>query len=352
MSQDKSQALSYQDAKELEEVCFIDVRSPLEYKKDHIPGAINIPLLDDEERKIVGTLYKKEGKERARQEGFRLVLPSLNKKMDQLRALAKKHQCVLYCWRGGLRSQSLRDACLKEGFSVFKLEGGYKSYRKFVLKRYQEIDLPDFWVLYGLTGCAKTDILVDLEKRGLYTIDLEGLANHRGSVFGAVGLGQQPSQKAFESRLLEVLEKIPSQAQVLVEGESRKIGRLFIPERVFNHLKASPKILVYDSLDHRAQRIAASYTADSTQEELLEALSHLGRRIGKNKVAALSEKIKDKDYLPVVTTLLKDHYDPLYKHPSRPSDDYLLSLSSQDVAKASQEIEAFIKQKKEKGMML
>jgi tRNA 2-selenouridine synthase len=334
--------ISYVESFAIKDVIYVDVRSPKEYKEDHIPESLNLPILDDEQREIVGILYKHEGKESATQKGVEMVLPVLDDKLEQLRTLATKGQVILYCWRGGLRSKSMAELSTAAGIEVKRLVGGYKEYRKYVMQELDNMTLPPFYSLYGLTGAGKTQIIKLLEEQGAYTLDLEGYANHRGSVFGSVGLGEQPSQKHFDSVLLKKLQQIPKDAPTVIEGESSKIGKLFIPKKVFVHLLESNKILVYDSVENRARRIIEEYTRKKSKEELVKAVGFLGRRIGKQKVERYIESIEAEDYQPVVEELLVKYYDPLYNHPSEPSDEYFASVCSAEVGEAAEYIQQLL----------
>ncbi|QRN86514.1 tRNA 2-selenouridine(34) synthase MnmH [Clostridia bacterium] len=334
--------ITYGDSMKIEGAIYVDVRSPKEFMEDHIPGAVNLPILDDDQRKIVGTLYKQQGKEEASKKGVELVLPVLGGKLEQLRQLENQGTLVLYCWRGGLRSKSMSDLAAAAGIEVKRIKGGYKEYRKYVMQEFEQLKLPPFYSLYGLTGTGKTEIIEILEKRGVYTLNLEKYANHRGSVFGSVGLGEQPSQKHFDSVLLRELQQIPVDAPTIIEGESSRIGKLFIAKNVFTHLLNSNKILVYDSVENRAKRIIKEYTKIQSNEELIQAVSFLGRRIGKQKVNQFVEAIEKEEYQQVVEELLIKYYDPLYNHPSKPSDEYFASVCSADVEKAADSIQQLL----------
>lgn len=340
--------LSYVQSTQLVDPVYIDVRSPSEYAEDHIPGAHNVPLLDDEQRRIVGTLYKEEGQDRARSRGLELIQPALEDKMAKIRRLGAGGTLVIYCWRGGMRSRSVASWMEEQGLTVHKLRGGYKEYRRQVVNDLDgEMVFASLFSLYGLTGTGKTEILDQLNRRGVPVLDLERFANHRGSAFGAVGLGEQPTQKTFETRLHEALLQVPPGRMAVVEGESRKIGRIHIPPRFFEHLKSARRILIYDSVDNRIRRITAEYTRKMDQDGLVRGVRALERRLGRQRIARMVEDIEAGRYEPVVRELLIRYYDPLYKHPDRPSDRYEASVDGADPIQAAQAIEALIIRKEE-----
>ena len=340
--------ISYLESRRLSDPVYIDVRSPGEYAEDHIPGAHSVPLLDDEQRKIVGTLYREEGQDTARARGLQLVLPDLDRKMARIRELGADGSLVIYCWRGGMRSRSVAAYLEEQGVMARKLRGGYKEYRRLVVEDLGTgLVFPPLFSLYGLTGTGKTDILDHLVRLGVPVLDLERYANHRGSAFGAVGLGDQPAQKTFETRLHGDLLRVPSGRMAVVEGESRKIGKIHIPHRFFEHLKSARRILIYDTMDNRIRRITREYTRKMDQDGLVRGVRALEHRLGKALTAHLVEAIGQGDYEPVVRELLIRHYDPLYKHPDRPSGEYAASVDGSDPQKAAETICNLINQKEE-----
>ncbi|MSR86470.1 tRNA 2-selenouridine(34) synthase MnmH, partial [Candidatus Woesearchaeota archaeon] len=199
------------------EYVFVDVRSPKEFIEDHIPGAINIPLFSNEERAIVGTLYKQVGKDVAIDKGLEIVGHKLPEMIQEYQTLKEK-RIIVYCWRGGMRSGSVVGLLQSLKFDVVQLENGYKDYRRFVREQLDRVHIPSLVILYGLTGSGKTEILGKIKN----SIDLEGLAQHRGSIFGDIGLTQR-SQKMFESLLLKRLIELQQEKVVFIEGESRRI---------------------------------------------------------------------------------------------------------------------------------
>ncbi len=218
------QALALRDKGAL----LVDARSPDEFAEATIPGAINVPILDNEEREEVGTLYKQVGKQQARRRGVQIVAPKIPAMVERVAALQAEtsQPVVVFCWRGGMRSLALTQFLELAGVPARQLTGGHKGFRRMVLDFFEQGEWGRLLVFRGLTGVGKTEYLQRLAEKGYPVVDLEGLANHRGSAFGNLGLPPQPGQKMFESLLWDELRQIPRDAYVLAEGESRHIGRV------------------------------------------------------------------------------------------------------------------------------
>lgn len=324
---------------------FIDVRSPQEFAEDALPFAYNIPLLDDEQRSRVGITYKHQGSTEARQLGMELIAGQIPEKIKKIKELAQGKELILYCWRGGMRSKAMCELLDLAGIPSYRLIGGYKAFRKHVNEFFSRTELSQqFFVIYGLTGVGKSEIIQRLQRLNVAAIDLEKLANHRGSVFGSVGLGDQPSQKKFETALYTALRAFRNEQAIVVEGESRKIGKLTIPALFFDAMQNGYRILVYDSLQNRIKRICQEYMQgpDRNLLALEKSLSFLQRRIGKVKVEKLTEQLRSGEYMQVVKDLLVNYYDVLYRHPDQPSAEYDLSVNSGNVEQAAEEIRRFI----------
>ena len=311
---------------------FVDLRSPKEFNEDHLPNAVNIPLLNDEERHLVGTVYKKDGSTVAKEIGLELVAPKLPLIVKKIKQLDNQNPVVIYCWRGGLRSRSLTQVLNLMGVSTYRLTGGYKAFRKHVYDFFQKKLPYKLVVLHGLTGTGKTDIILELQKLGKPAIDLEGLANNRGSVFGSVGLGPQYSQKKFETRLFQVCKSIQKGSFVVVEGESKRLGRNFIPDSFFEAMNNGINVLVHDNLERRITRIVDEYKEDSQEntDAILHSISCLKKRLGKKVISNLSEMLLAGNVHSVVEYLLINYYDPLYNYPKQFEDECSISLSGTD----------------------
>lgn len=339
--------ISVQEALNFPGGTLVDVRSEGEFAEGTIPGAVNICLLNDEERSRVGTEYKLVGPDQAKRVGLELVSPKLAgmiKDYDMLPAGDKK--VVLFCWRGGMRSQIMAQMLDLLGFDVYRLEGGYKAYRRHV-NAYLEGELPHRGVVvHGLTGAGKTLILKRLAERGLPVLDLEGLAVHRGSVFGKVGLPPSPPQKVFEALIFRDLKRFEPAGVFLVECESRRLGRLLVPASVMNAMKKGYRILIYAPLEVRVRRSLDEYTLGFDRKDninqLLQAVESLTRHLGQKKVEFLSNLIAGGEMARAVEFLLAEYYDPLYKYPGEPSPGYHLSVDSTDIERAVDNICRFV----------
>lgn len=324
----------------------IDVRSEGEYAEATIPGALNIPIFDNEERAAIGTLYHQAGPEQARKLGLKLIAPKLHNKLTAVERLAGEEDLVVFCWRGGERSLFM--ACLLDtmGYNVYRVVGGYKAYRQYVNTYLDREELAHkAVVLHGLTGVGKTDVLIALKERRIPALDLEGLAGHRGSVFGRVGLPPSPSQKAFESNIFNFLTVIGENSFFFVECESRRIGNLLVPPPLMSSIRKGIRVLLYAPVELRVKRLCDVYTSgpDSNIKELQIAIASLEKRIGRSRVNTLNNWLDEGNFEPVGTYLLKSYYDPLYKYPEEPDPDYELCVDTTDITKAVDTIVAFFK---------
>jgi len=307
------------DYKRLDEdnCLFVDVRSPAEYAEATIQGAINLALFTDEERKIIGTMYKHDSPSDAKQKGVEIVaqkLPVLFKEITRLREESGK-RIVLFCARGGMRSTSLALLLNGLGEKVYYVKDGYKGYRKIVLQGIKEYnDEVKYVVLHGRTGVGKTRILDELTDLGMDVVDLEGGANHRGSLLGGVGLGQQPSTKAFESYIYHALKNRKSNL-VFIEAESRRIGKLFVPTCVKDHMADGYQILIDADINFRAKHLISEYTdLEPGNAELLTAIDRMRRYLGNEPVEKLQTAVKLGDFEKVAEELMINYYDPMYDH--------------------------------------
>ena len=293
----------------------IDVRSPAEFAEDHVPGAINLPVLSNEERAEVGTIYVQQSPFLARKIGAAMVFRNAANHIEQT---LSQHEGgwrpLVYCWRGGQRSGSFTYLLQQIGWRAEMIKGGYQSYRRLVHAMLYETELPYQLVLLdGYTGTAKTDVLQHVANAGGQVLDLEGLANHRGSLLGDMP-GDQPSQKAFESRLAGALVRLDPARPVLVEAESSKIGARIIPPRLWSLMKEAPRIEVSAPLEARCQYLLRTYGDNLPAPDVLaETLNRLRVHRSNAVVDSWIELIDAGDMAGLAKALMVQHYDPAYQ---------------------------------------
>jgi tRNA 2-selenouridine synthase len=312
----------------------IDVRSATEFLAGTIPGAINVPLFDEDERSVIGTIYRHGGHEQAVDQGFDYVGKKLAALVGAFESFKSK-TITVFCARGGMRSLSVVNLLVQSGYNAFQLEGGYKKYRQNVLDRLQNFQ-PKLIVIHGLTGSGKTRILQKLES----AIDLEDLAGHRSSLFG--GLDREPSnQRNFESRLSQAIGSLGKEPY-FIEGESRKIGRVFIPQPLAMAMQEAVLIKVDCSLATRINRIIEDYpVADEAMQNQIESiLKSLKQNMGRSKVEKMCLHLRNGQLDELVRILLVDYYDKRY---SKSMSDYRyeLEISSENIEEAAARLTEF-----------
>ena len=295
----------------------IDVRSPREYASETIPGAINIPIFNDDERELVGTTYVQQSTDIAKKIGMEAASAKLPDIYEQISELDKKYdKLILFCARGGFRSSSLVSLFMTIGVNIFKLDKGYKGYRAFINDNLPKvIQGVKFVVLYGNTGTGKTDILKYLKEKDKDILDLEGCANHRGSILGGVGLGEQSTQKMFESLIYTSLRNRKTN-MVFVEGESRKIGRVIIPDYIYETMRQGINLCINSDIETRVDNVLRDYV-HGTDDELIRSLNYLRKQLGHNTVDEYIEMIHLKDYRTLIKELMIEYYDPHYEYKNR-----------------------------------
>ena len=296
----------------------LDVRAPVEFAQGHVPGALNLPLFTDEERARIGTTYKQVSQDRAVHLGLELFGPKMSAMVKLAQKLVPTKEVRLHCWRGGMRSGTVQWLLELAGFRVHLLDHGYKDYRRAVLAAFAE---PRPWrVLGGLTGSGKTDVLHQLAAApGPAVLDLEGLAHHKGSAFGAIGQPAQPTQEQFENNLAAALAALPADAPVWVEDESRQIGRLTIPPALFTQLRAAPRWVLEVPRAARVAKLAAEYGAEDPAE-LAAAIERLQKRLGGLATKQALAAVEARDF-PLMVELVLDYYDKTYTYGLAPRPD-------------------------------
>jgi len=260
-----------------ESIPVIDVRSPAEYSSGHIPGAVNIPLFDDNQRAVVGTRYKKEGRIPAIIEGLKLTGPSMSTKLEHGLKESKEEKLLVHCWRGGMRSEAMAWLFSQGDIHTQVLDGGYKAYRNYILESFSA--KRKMIVLGGMTGSSKTHILGYLRDLGEQAIDLEGLANHKGSAFGSLGQPPQPTTEQFANNLFTEWKKLDTGKPLWVEDESRNIGTVFIPDGLFGNMQNTRTIVLLMDVKTRMPRLMQEYSV-YPPEILKGSILKISKRLG------------------------------------------------------------------------
>lgn len=334
--------ISLDEAQKLNDPIYIDMRSPSEYLVGHIPGATNIPLFNDDERVEVGTVYKQVGSEEAKHLGLSIVSTKLPDLVHQVRDLHKTGRTVIvYCWRGGMRSKSVVSVLDIMGIPAYQLLGGYKNYRQSVLQQLREFVVkPQIVVLCGSTGVGKTTLLSLLADQGAPTIDLEKLANHRGSAFGHVGIGLPATAQNFDAAILAELESLNDKPYIIVECESKRIGNVYLPEALFHGMKKGKKILATADIDTRISRLIKEYTDvyNRNYNAIVNSIKTLEKKLGCKRTESLITQMNAGQLHDVVRTLLVDYYDPLYGYEKAAAADYDFVVCANDLTEASSRI--------------
>jgi tRNA 2-selenouridine synthase len=289
----------------------LDVRTPAEFAKGHVPGAINFPLFSNEERAEIGTLYKQTSPESAFERGLEIVGHRLLSYIKKAYRLAPGKKVAIHCWRGGMRSQSMAEFLQTAGFEVVSLIGGYKAYRNYVLDQLATTSLKVL-VIGGKTGTGKTEILHALKDKGEQTIDLEGLANHKGSAFGWLGEEEQPTVEQFENILQKEIAQLDVNRRVWVENESRKIGTVFLPDGFWDQKATGVLFNLQLSKEERIKRLVEDY-ATYDLEELKLSFEKIKKRLGglgfKESLQAIEEGNAAK-----AASIGLQYYDKTYEH--------------------------------------
>ncbi len=300
-----------------------DVRSPAEFEQAHLPAAVNLPLFNNEERAQVGTTYKHDGKVDAINLGLTLVGPKLDNFVEQVRQVTGSgaHHILLHCWRGGMRSASMASFLEGQGFEVSILEGGYKTYRQAALALQKTMKYP-LIIIGGYTGGGKTEILQYLAEQGEQVLDLEALANHLGSAFGSLAKGPQPSQEQFENSIFSILNDYNLSRPIIVEDESRLIGRLNIPIGLFENMRSSHVFRVELPLADRVKRLVSVY-GDIDRQLLLDSVHKIRKRLGGLRTAQANEAI-EAGQLAVAVAIILEYYDKAYDYGMSQRDPALI----------------------------
>ncbi|MDG1875405.1 MAG: tRNA 2-selenouridine(34) synthase MnmH [Mariniblastus sp.] len=289
-----------------------DVRSPVEFAEGHIPGAINLPMFDDQQRAEVGTLYKHSGRDAAVLRGLKIAGLKMADLVVQATQAAQvaggSKQVLVHCWRGGMRSQSIGWLLATAGLEPTVLEGGYKSFRRLA---HDQFEIP--WrlqVVSGLTGAGKTRVLRMLEAAGEQVLDLEGVANHRGSAFGGIGQEVQPTTEQFSNELFARLSTFSSGRTVWIEDEGHNVGSVVVPAPLYQRLRHSPGIIFETTTEHRIANLLEDY-GDLPAEQLVESVERIRKRLGPQNALAATAAIESGNVKQAIELVL-GYYDKFY----------------------------------------
>jgi tRNA 2-selenouridine synthase len=306
----------------------VDVRSPSEYLAGHIPSAVNIPLFNDTERAAVGLTYKVKGREESVREGLKLIGPSLGEKFTEALRLSKGGRLLMYCWRGGMRSESMAWMLGLSGLTTFLLEGGYKAYRNHILG--QLASRRNILILGGLTGSGKTAVLNLLGDRGEQVADLEDIASHKGAAFGSLGQGQQPTTEQFANNLFDIWKRFDFDRTIWLEDESRNIGSVFLPEQFYRNMQESPVIALISRPEVRLPRLVEEYCCYPV-EMLKASVMKISRRLGGDRTGDAVRAIESGD-LEKAAEIVLVYYDRTYLYSLEQRKNHMVHRINTDTA--------------------
>jgi tRNA 2-selenouridine synthase len=324
------------------DLVLIDVRSSGEYNDFTIPGSLNIPLFDDEERAEIGTIYNQASTQTAKERGLEIVsakLPSFVKQFQQI-----EQPKVVYCWRGGMRSKTTATILSLMGIRVFRIIGGIRQYRNWVLESLHNYDLKSRMVVVnGLTGAGKTSVLHKLADRGFPILDMEKLAGHRGSIFGHIGI-KPNNQKTFEALLLHELLRYEGAPFLVMEAESKRIGRVVMPEFLAKAKEKGIQLFIDIPMEQRVRHIIEDYDPFNNKEECIAAFEHIRRRIHTPVAAQIGHFLAADQFSEAVALLLEHYYDPRYEFAGERNESEPSRIQADDVDEATEKIAHRLKQ--------
>lgn len=295
-----------------QQLTFIDVRSPSEYEQSTIPGSLNIPLFSDAERAEIGTIYKQTSVQAAKERGLEIVSAKLPAFIKEFAGIGPRK--VVFCWRGGMRSKTTATLLSLMGISTIRIIGGYREYRSWVVETLNTMDYaPQAYVIHGNTGIGKTAILNRLQEEGWPVLDLEGMAGHRGSIFGHIGL-QSHNQKTFDALLLEEMLRFRQSPFVLFEAESKRIGKAVLPDLLIRKKEAGIPIRIEMPIQARVEQIIQDYRPEEYKEQYIQAFRQIKSRIHTPIATEIETLLLADRYAEAVELLLEHYYDPRYAY--------------------------------------
>lgn len=334
-------SISFEEFLKEKNAVLIDVRTPKEYNLEKIPHSVNIPVLLDEERVVVGTTYVQESKEKAKKLGVQFISKRLPEIFEQVEELSKKYsKLVFMCARGGMRSSSITSLFASLGYKALKLEGGYKAYREFINKNIAIVNEKfKYVVVHGRTGVGKTKILNKMAQMGVAVMDLEKMAAHKGSFFGALGEKLPQNQKRFDGEIFDFLNNCSSK-YIIVESESKRIGNLYIPESVYEAMVNGHHIFIDTSLENRLDILMEDYT-NVPAKEIEDCLMKVARYVSKEKLNNYLALLKNGELRELARILIVQYYDPLYEV-SITKHEFELCIKYDDMESCAQELVSFV----------
>jgi len=329
----------------------IDVRSPGEFADSHIPGSVNIPLFTNEERALIGTIYKQEGQKEAKWKAMEIVSPKIPDMLARIQEIEESGlEPMVYCWRGGMRSQSVATFATLAGLHVRRIEGGYRAYREHVVEHISDLIPAESVVITGMTGTGKTEILQHLKTAEYPVLDLEKYANHKGSVFGSIGEEVPHNQKMFDALLFEDLKELKGSPYFIMEGESKRIGHAVQPPELAEKKLKGLHITVYSSIEKRMERIYEQYVkpyeySEAFHERVELALKMILKRIKSVDIQKeLLHCVKEKDYRELSRLLMEHYYDPRYSNKVGDYENPEIFVCSDSILEATNKIAEIIEQ--------
>ncbi|WP_442601407.1 tRNA 2-selenouridine(34) synthase MnmH [Paenibacillus sp. KN14-4R] len=328
------------DQRKKQDVTLIDVRSPSEWEEFTIPGAINIPFFDDEERKEIGTLYKQVSVQKAKERGLEIISAKLPAFIKQFAAIPGRK--VVFCWRGGMRSRTTATLLSLMDIHVSRLSGGIREYRKWVVSTLESYELQsECIVLAGNTGTGKTDILQQLEEKGYPVIDLEGLSGHRGSIFGGIGLKPR-NQKVFDALLVEALLEYKDSPYIIVEAESKRLGKVVLPNFLIEAKEKGVQLVLELPVPERVRNIMKDYDPAAHKEQCLQAFEHINKRIHTPVAARIESCLLAGAFPQAIELLLEHYYDPRYEYAGKDYEQQPIICKAFSTEDAFEQISALL----------
>jgi len=319
----------------------IDVRSPGEFAEGSVPGAVNVPLFDNEERAQIGTIYKQQSVDAAKERGLEIVSGKLPAFIRELQGLPGRK--AFFCWRGGMRSKTASTLLSILGGRIYRIQGGFRAYRRWVVETLESYELKQpLLVLNGLTGTGKTNILRSLHAKGYPVLDLEGLAAHRGSIFGGVGLAPN-NQRTFDALLVHELIRLRHSPYILMEGESRRVGKAVLPEFLVEAKERAPQLFLELPMEARVTNIVADYEPERFKAQCMEAFERIERKIHTPAAKDIRDALARDDFREAVRGLLEYYYDPRYEHTISEYDAERTVIRAATTMEAERKIEAYVK---------